>query len=366
MDKLNKDINYAKQLIRNGKVDNEDSNYSKVYLNTTENIKDYMPLLAGDYKSALLPTSSGDHILEAVLDGVTDITCYDINPLSKYMAQLRVEAIKSLSKEDLENFFFRNPFNKEVFNYFKNNLDDTTKTFWEELINYYEGYGISSEITNLLHRVSITKEDDQVINGLKFYEYCLKNFTRYFNDDNYKIVQNNLQHTIIKYIDSDLLELAPKLEDNFDIINLTNIHEYINVEIFDDSSEKFANAVKELTNKLNLDGKMMINYSYEMGIKDYKKYKNKSMLYAHLLNVSMQAMKMYATMCLRHNSLALLFPTFENRQGAIDKLNEFREFQFLRYLKELDIEPYEIPQSHVTTNYKMKLDSDLVLIYKRK
>lgn len=69
MDKLNKDINYAKQLIRNGKVDNEDSNYSKVYLNTTENIKDYMPLLAGDYKSALLPTSSGDHILEAVLDG---------------------------------------------------------------------------------------------------------------------------------------------------------------------------------------------------------------------------------------------------------------------------------------------------------
>ena len=57
------------------------TNYSRIYQNTTENIKDYMSILKGDYKSALLPTASGDHQLESILMGINDITCFDINKL---------------------------------------------------------------------------------------------------------------------------------------------------------------------------------------------------------------------------------------------------------------------------------------------
>lgn len=50
----------------------------------------------------------------------------------------------------------------------------------------------------------------------------------------------------------------------------------------------------------------------------------------------------------------------------MDKLNYFREFQFLRYLKKLDINMYEIEKSRTACKYYSDSNNDLVFIYNKK
>ena len=184
MEQVKKDIDLAQELIFNGGRNIKTNNYSKLYLNTTENIKDYMHFFNDNFQNALLPTASGDHILEAVLNDITDITCYDINFLAKYIAQLKIGAIKKLPKEDFLNFFYNDFFNKDIFEYFQDELDEKTRYFWKYLIdNQINIYSIK----RLLNEVSILKPNNQIINGLKFYEYSVNNFTRYLENNNYKI-----------------------------------------------------------------------------------------------------------------------------------------------------------------------------------
>lgn len=345
---LEEDIKKAINIITKKTSGTNINEYWKLYLNTTENLKAYMPHLDINCKNALLPTSSGDHHLEAILDGVTNITSFDINKLAKYFTELKFGAIKNFNQDDFIRFMYKDTLNKEMFDYIKNTLNDDVRLFWEEILKYRDNY-------DLFHRVSIQQTDGSIINGIDFYEYCVNNFTRYLKDDNYKIVQNRLLNTQINYIDSNLLELPTKLDEKYDFIALSNIYEYINESIFNDSSKKFAVIVKLLiSNNLNNDGKIIIDYLYERGLLDLKKNKDKSMFYAYLLNY------------LCFVKIPIISLKLYTRKKAINKLNDFREFQWLRYLRDINIEAYEFERSNVATKYDMNSDSDMVLVYKKK
>ena len=119
MTQLEKDIRNAIEITKNPYGDYESmTEYSRIYQNTSENIKLYMHYLAESYKRALLLTSSGDHQLEAVLSGITDITCFDINRISKYFAKLKFGALKNLTRKEFIYFMFENVLSKEYFNFF--------------------------------------------------------------------------------------------------------------------------------------------------------------------------------------------------------------------------------------------------------
>ena len=359
MDQLEKDILVAKKIIARDKKAFQNENYSKIYLNTTENIKGYMPYLDGTYKSALLPTASGDHALEFILNGIDTITCYDINPLAKYYTQLKFCAIKNLSKEDYMKFMYQNFLDTNMFHSMKHQLSEDTRLFWEKLMKYD-----SNSIKNLFHRAAILEPDGNIIIGLNFYKYCATHFTRYLEEDHYRLIQDKIGDVKISYVDVDLLELPKRLDQTYDIMNFTNIYEYINTMIFDDSAFCFANAVKSFDHYLSDDGKMFLDYYYEESIKNYNKYKNKPNSYAHFLRGIMTVKRMWAENCMKYPFLPYPF-VFEHRRGAVDKLNEFRNFQFLRYLQDFHIEAVEVPRSYVATAYKMDADSDLALIYKK-
>lgn len=73
MESLERDILKAIEITKYPKTYNiydEMNEYSRIYQNTTENIKAYMPFLSGNYKKAILPTSSGDHQIEAILNEI--------------------------------------------------------------------------------------------------------------------------------------------------------------------------------------------------------------------------------------------------------------------------------------------------------
>ncbi len=351
MKKLEEDIKNAIDIIKNGNGSTMNS-YCKIYQNTTENLKAYMPLLEGDYKSALLPTSSGDHLLEAILNGITNVTCFDINHLARYFAELKFAAIKNFSKDEYINFMYKNTLNREMFEFLKNSLENDVSIFWKELFAHSD---INRIKHNLFFSVGLIDKNKKIINGADFYEYSASHFTRYMDDDNYNIVQNRLQNTKINYIESDILDLPQTLENSYDLINLTNIYEYVNDKIFDDSAKEFADTVRKLITYLNNDGKMLIDYKYECGVKDINKYKNKTIFYALLL---------WAIQCSRLSlSYFNTMANYYGRKNIMDKLNDFRTFQYLKYLDDINIELHEIEGSGTACRYFSYSNTDMALIY---
>ena len=323
--------------------------YSKCFFNTSENIKGYMKYLNGNYKKALLPTSSGDHILETMLNGITDITCYDINNLAKYFAKLKLGAIKSLSKEKFLHYMY-----EDILNYIKDNLDDNTYLFWNEMFNRCRKEDIYFRLFRLM---GIYDNNRNVINNTDFSKYCAEKFVTYLDENNYKVVQEKLENTQIKYIDGNILDIASSLNDTYDLINLTNIYEYINDDPYKDGAEKFANCVLSLIDKLNNDGKILLTYLYKYNEKDLKKYSNKSIHYLTFLRFLMVTPIGKSNFNYNANS--------HGRKTLMDKAYLFRDTQFVQYLKALNIEAYELEKVGLgRRTYPCK--TDMALVYTKK
>ena len=71
--------------------------FNSIYPFTSENIAGYMKDLDLTGKKVITVTGSTDHILNAILQGATEITTFDINPLTKPYMDLKISALKNLS-----------------------------------------------------------------------------------------------------------------------------------------------------------------------------------------------------------------------------------------------------------------------------
>ncbi len=352
MQRLEKDISKAIEITRYPNTYNiydEMNEYSRIYQNTTENIKIYMPFLDGDYKKALLPTSSGDHQIEAILDGINEITCYDLNRLSRYFTELKFAAIKNLTIEEFIYFMYEDMLNKNIFDFFKTSLNEDIKIFWEEL---YRNCDIEN-IQNCLFRYLGMNIGNSTIKGVNFSKYCVNNFTRYLKKSNYQLIQEGLEKANIQYIESNVLDLPKILKEKYDLINLSNIYEFINNGIFGNGASDFTNVVKHLDSYLNDNGKILITYLYKCCLSDIKTYSNKPISYAKLL-------------CMVGNTdLGIIHDMYadkNNKRTIIDKLYAFRNVQLIRYLKDLGINVHEISETGMGCGMGNK---DIVLIYKK-
>lgn len=352
MDMLEKDIFKAIEITKYPNTYNdydEMNEYSRIYQNTTENIKSYMPFLSGDYKKALLPTSSGDHQIEAILNGINEITCYDLNRLARYFTELKFGAIKSLTIEEFVYFMYEDMLNKEIFDFFKNSLNEDIKIFWIEL---YRNCDIGN-IRNSLFRYLGCIDGNFVIKGIDFSKYCVENFTSYLEKSNYRLVQERLEKTNIQYIESNLLDLPKFLKEKYDLINLTNIYEFVNNGIFDNGDSDFANLVKQLDSYLNDDAKILITYLYKCYLKDVKKYSNKPISYAKFL-----FMIENTTLGTIHD----MYADKNKKRTIMDKLYAFRNVQLIRYMKDLSIEAHQISKTGLGCGMG---DQDMILVYKK-
>lgn len=353
MTDLELDIKSACKIVKSpySLVYEEMTDYSRLYQNTSENIKAYMPYLETMKGKALLPTSSGDHQLEAILAGLTEITCYDINRLAKYFTELKFTAMKSLTKKEFIHYMYKDFLDKDYFRYLKGNLDEDTRCFWEELFKKYN----NERIANNLFRYLGIKKNEKYIRGVNFSRYCAENFTSYLDGGNYKLVQGRLEKAKITYLDGDILDLTPSLEDSYALINLTNVYEFINKKIDKSKSKEFAITVKGLIKHLNEDGKILISYLYRCDLTDIKKFWNTSQSYILFLAfLENQPLIKCLQDCLASEN---------DSKTILDKLYTIRNVQSLKYLKDLDIEKIELPPAGL--GY-WKGNKDMALIYTKK
>ena len=84
---------------------NYSSEFSRIYTFTTENISGYINYFDFNNKNLLTVGSSGDQVLNALLSEPEKIDAFDISIFPRYFLELKIAAIKTLTREEYISFF---------------------------------------------------------------------------------------------------------------------------------------------------------------------------------------------------------------------------------------------------------------------
>ena len=194
--------------------------YDYIYPFTNDRIKSIFNNL--DVTGGLLTvTGSGDHALNGILHGATRIVSFDINKLAKYFSELKRIAILTLEYDEFIEFYRidrslkipnHNIFVKDISKplYYKvcSNLDFANARFFELLIEFLFNTGRS----NFSYR-QFNPLENEYIDPFKYYE-----------------LKEKIQSVLIEYIDSDIITLDKKLnDDKYSAIVFSNILNYFSL-----------------------------------------------------------------------------------------------------------------------------------------
>lgn len=190
------------------------ANADYIYPWTNEKLYQYYEKeLSG--KRVLSVTSSGDHLLHAVLGGSKDIVAFDINHFAKYYAALKIALIKKYYYDDF--FDYIECLTNECPYLFLNIIKDVKEylttdqfLFWIEYIKI-----ISSEKYLLSNPETL------------FNKIADKTFNAYYNKNTYKELKSKLKDVNIRYIDANINELLEYNVGCFDYMYLSNIFSYM-------------------------------------------------------------------------------------------------------------------------------------------
>ena len=203
--------------------------FNRIYPFTTENIAGYMGDLNLKNKKIITVTGSADHVINSILKGASDITTFDINPLTRHYLDLKIATIKDLSYEDfLYTFLYaKNDLNSSKIK--KLNIAEESKEFWLEQLSLKNDNWFKV-------RRSILFNNEW--NDSK----CILRCNLYLNKENYNEVKRKLDNVKISFFSADLKDIS--LKEQFDYMFLSNIIDYIDLMYSSNSLENYCNLIK--------------------------------------------------------------------------------------------------------------------------
>jgi hypothetical protein len=226
-----------------------------IYSFNTENIREYIDHFDLKDKSLLTVGSSGEQVINARIRGAKDITLYDACPFAKYYTWLKIAAILSFDYDHFKRFFFvytgsasghgRNVyrFNERYFNILApllKELDYESYYFWSEL---YKKVKKDSNIS------TIFKDEETRFKVISGYSLYLN------SEEDYNKAKKALRDITFKFVHGNLF--WDKVEGHFDNIWLSNMCTYYTVY-------EIMALIKKLEDNLNIDGRMLFAYLYEV------------------------------------------------------------------------------------------------------
>ena len=210
--------------------------FNSIYLFTTENIAGYMKDLDLTNKKIITVAGSSDHAINAIVQGATDITTFDINPLAKYYMDLKLAAIKELSFEKFkEMFLYENEKNFDYETIKKLHMDEKSKRFWLEKLEEFDNNGLElrkSKLFNTKYFNPNKKIDENI----------------YLKNEKYGIIGDKLSSTRISFIHSNITDL--KLDEEYDYMFLSNISDYLNNMYDSNYLEKYKDLIDSFRKKV--------------------------------------------------------------------------------------------------------------------
>lgn len=185
-------------------------------------------------KRVLTVTGSGDSLLDLVVKGSRDITCFDVNALAKYIADLKLAFFKAHLGEErgdlFKRFFMGDSYGDEILEYdlfreCKNFLRPESLYYFECLYDYMKKKGL--KITNNVSSILYQQYDSFI--HFPNQNRTVSNNESYLGAHNQKVLSRALEDTEnlqIKFIDKDIMGLAESLSDEYYFMYLSNIFEF--------------------------------------------------------------------------------------------------------------------------------------------
>ncbi|MDD3392300.1 MAG: DUF3419 family protein, partial [Bacilli bacterium] len=238
--------------------------FSSIYPFTTENIAGYFKQIDFNGKEVLTVCASGDHILNAILLGASNVDVFDVNPLTVFYLHLKMAAIEALSYEEYINFFCYknynlflypnfNSFSKTLFNKIEPFLRGDSKSFWTYLFSKEEGLAIRSS---------------PLFSSDELHYKILSEANLYLEEANYYKLRDKIKDFPINFYQRNILDL-PSINGKYDLIFLSNICCYLNLLYSENHLVNFKQTVLEISQMLKLDGLLYYGYLYSVETDDH-------------------------------------------------------------------------------------------------
>lgn len=222
--------------------------FNSIYPFTSENIAGYMKDLNLTGKKVITVTGSTDHILNAILQGATEITTFDINPLTKPYMDLKISALKNLSYEDfIKLLLFESNMNLDYSIISSLDMSDESKMFWLEQLSKYNNSGIELRNSSLFNT--------------KYFNPNSKLWQNlYLEKNKYNLLKQQLKDTNITFINTSIKDL--KVDEHFDYMFLSNISDYLSLMYDSDTLKQYRDLLIEFQKKIDI---IYFAYLYDIG-----------------------------------------------------------------------------------------------------
>lgn len=237
--------------------------FNSIYPFTSENIAGYMKDLNLTGKKVITVTGSTDHILNVILQGATEITTFDINPLTKPYMDLKISAIKNLSYDEfIKLLLFESNMNLDYNIISSLDMSDESKMFWLEQLSKFDNNGIELRNSSLFNT--------------KYFNPNSKLWQNlYLEKSKYNLLKQQIKDANITYINTSLKDL--KVDEHFDYMFLSNISDYLSLMYNSDPLWKYRDLLIEFQKRIDI---IYFAYLYDIGnsnprteIDDLKKVK---------------------------------------------------------------------------------------------
>ena len=222
--------------------------FNSIYPFTSENIAGYMKELDLTDKKVITVTGSTDHILNAVLQGATEITTFDINPLTKPYMNLKISAVKNLSYEDFIKFLLLESDMNLDYSIISNlDMSDESKMFWLEQLSKFNNNGIELRNSSLFN-TKYFNPNSKVWQNL------------YLEKNKYNLLKQQLKNVNISFINISLKDF--KIDEHFDYMFLSNISDYLSLMYNSDALRKYRDLLYEFQKRIDT---IYFAYLYDIG-----------------------------------------------------------------------------------------------------
>lgn len=244
------DIDKVVKTITSGySLDFEFGKYSKIYMHTTENIKDFIRCFDLKDKDVFTIAGSGDQALNAYSYGAKSVDIFDINPLTKCSVDLKVSGAKALTYEEFIHFFFSEfseYFSEHLYESIYPYLESDTKILFDTLFNKV---GVKKTLKGLYYQINPTLEK-------------MKKMNLYLDEYYYYLLKNNLKDKKVEFIEESITDIDKRLNKKYDMMMFSNISDSLNSIYGINHLQCFKELIASLIEYLNFCGTIEVGYIY--------------------------------------------------------------------------------------------------------
>ncbi len=224
---VRQDIELADRIV-SGEIDNSHgfNHHSFIYRVTNEPL-DCCRHYLRDRNRIVAVTASGDQILKSIALGTNEVDTFDISSFPKYYLDLKISAVKSLSREEYFNLFYNINIDdkdaEKLYTRVSDKLEGHSKLFWDHLKNKLSW--------NKLYRTPLFTP----INAFRYFldkEEMMKYYSL-LSEQEYNDLQERIGKVRIRSITADFNNIASIVSGTYDLAYLSNVIDYVPIPQFE-------------------------------------------------------------------------------------------------------------------------------------